>query len=52
MDHEHHDMSEHRETGSAAMHQAIPHLAGDIASGRAEDPILFHKNVAQSATFL
>ncbi|MFP4438770.1 MAG: hypothetical protein ACLFVO_16130 [Chloroflexaceae bacterium] len=32
-------MSEHRETANAAMHQAIPGLVGDIASGRAEDPI-------------
>jgi hypothetical protein len=45
-------MSEHRETANAAMDQAIPHLAGDIASGRAEDSMLYHKNVAQSAIFL
>jgi hypothetical protein len=25
---------------------------GNFASGRAEDPLLFHKNVAQNATFL
>ncbi|MFP4438431.1 MAG: hypothetical protein ACLFVO_14405 [Chloroflexaceae bacterium] len=30
-------MSEYRETANAAMDQAIPRLAGDIASGRAED---------------
>jgi len=34
-------MSEHRETTNAAMDQAIPHLAADIASGRAEPDILF-----------
>ncbi|MFP4437575.1 MAG: hypothetical protein ACLFVO_10030 [Chloroflexaceae bacterium] len=45
-------MSENRETANAAMDQAIPRLAGDIASGRAEDSWLFHKKVAQSATFL
>jgi hypothetical protein len=39
-------MSETRETGSAAMHQAISHLAADIASGRAEPDILVHENVA------
>ncbi|MFP4436449.1 MAG: hypothetical protein ACLFVO_04315 [Chloroflexaceae bacterium] len=37
MDHEHHDMSEIRETANAAMYQAILCLAGDIASGRAEE---------------
>jgi hypothetical protein len=45
-------MSEHRETATAAMQQAIPDLAGDIASGRTEDTMLVHKNVAQRATFL
>jgi len=30
-------MSEHRETANADMHQAIPRLVGNIASGRAED---------------
>jgi hypothetical protein len=45
-------MRETRETSNAAMYQALPRLAGDIASGRVEDPMLFHKNVALSATFL
>jgi hypothetical protein len=31
LDHEHHDMSEHRETTTADMQQAIPGLVGDIA---------------------
>jgi hypothetical protein len=34
------------------MQQAIPRLAGDIAAGRAEDPILLHKKFAQGANFL
>jgi hypothetical protein len=34
------------------MYSAIPRLAEDIASGRAEDSRLFHKKVAQSAIFL
>ncbi|MFP4436442.1 MAG: hypothetical protein ACLFVO_04280 [Chloroflexaceae bacterium] len=34
-------MSETRETTSADRYQAIPRLAGDIASGRAETDILF-----------
>jgi len=34
-------MSEHRETANADLHQAIPGLVGDIASGSAEDPISF-----------
>jgi len=37
LDHEHHDMREHREMAHAAMHQAIPGLVADIASGRAEE---------------
>ncbi|MFP4438072.1 MAG: hypothetical protein ACLFVO_12560 [Chloroflexaceae bacterium] len=45
MDYEQHDMSEHRETANADVYQAIPRLAGDNASGRAEDPMLFHKTV-------
>jgi hypothetical protein len=36
-------MNETRETASAGMYPAIPGLAGDIASGRAEEAILFHK---------
>jgi len=31
-------MREPRETATAAMDQAIPRLAGDIAAGRAEEP--------------
>jgi hypothetical protein len=45
-------MSEKHETAGTAMYQAIPRLAGDIASGRAENPILFHKHVALCATCL
>jgi hypothetical protein len=45
-------MSDHRETVNAAMDQAIPCSAGDIASGRAEETILFHKNFALRAKFL
>jgi hypothetical protein len=45
-------MNETRETATAERYQAIPHLAGDIASDRVEDSLLFHKNVAQGATFL
>ncbi|MFP4440676.1 MAG: hypothetical protein ACLFVO_25860 [Chloroflexaceae bacterium] len=45
MNHEHREMSEHRETIRAAMDQAIPCLAGDIASGRVEATrSLFPKN--------
>jgi hypothetical protein len=36
-------MSENRETANADMHQAIPDLAEDIASGRAEKPSFFTK---------
>jgi hypothetical protein len=39
-------MSENREATSAAMYQAIPHLARNIASGRAEEDILLHGNLA------
>jgi len=38
VDHEHHDMREHRETANAAMDRAIPHVARDSVSGRAEEP--------------
>jgi len=38
VDHEHHDMRETRETVNAAMDRASPHVAGDIAAGRAEEP--------------
>ncbi|MFP4437638.1 MAG: hypothetical protein ACLFVO_10345 [Chloroflexaceae bacterium] len=46
MDHESREVSEHRETTSADMDQAILHSAGDITSGRAEGTILFHKKFA------
>jgi len=45
-------MSETRETANADMYPAIPGLAGDIASGRAEEAIFIHKNFAHSAKFL
>ncbi|MFP4435855.1 MAG: hypothetical protein ACLFVO_01275 [Chloroflexaceae bacterium] len=38
-------MSEHCETANAAMDQAIPGLVADIASGRAEDSMLFVKKL-------
>jgi hypothetical protein len=38
-------MSENREAASAAVYQAIPHVAGNIASGRAELDILLHKTI-------
>jgi hypothetical protein len=38
-------MSEKRETASADRYQTIPHLAGVIASGRAEDLFFFHKKI-------
>jgi len=34
-------MSEKRKTANADIAQAIPRLAGDIASGRTEEPSLF-----------
>jgi hypothetical protein len=36
LDYEHHDMSEKHEPAGAPMDQAIPRLAGDIASSRAD----------------
>ena len=45
MDHEQHDMRETCETAHAAMDQAIPRLAGDIAAGRAEEPGFFPKKI-------
>jgi len=39
LDHEHHDMNEPRETTTAERYPAIPHVAGDIAFGRAEEAI-------------
>jgi hypothetical protein len=52
LDHEHHDMRETHEPAGAVMDQAIPRLAGDNASGRAEDYILLHKTFAHSANVL
>ncbi|MFP4439082.1 MAG: hypothetical protein ACLFVO_17715 [Chloroflexaceae bacterium] len=49
MDHEQHEMSENRETANSAMDRAILHLAGDIASGRAEEPGSFPEHLAQGA---
>ncbi|MFP4439995.1 MAG: hypothetical protein ACLFVO_22390 [Chloroflexaceae bacterium] len=49
MDHEHHEMSEHRETTNADMYQAIPRLAGDRASGRVEPDILLEKKYPAAA---
>jgi len=43
LDHENHETSENRETANADIYPAISRLVGDIASGRAENPILFHK---------
>jgi hypothetical protein len=48
LDYEQHDMSENRETANADMYQAIPCLAGDIVSGRAEDSMLPQANPASS----
>ncbi|MFP4438478.1 MAG: hypothetical protein ACLFVO_14645 [Chloroflexaceae bacterium] len=52
MDHEHREMNEKHETTNADMYPAIPGLAGDIASGRAEEAIFIHKNFALCAKFL
>jgi hypothetical protein len=45
-------MRETHEPAGAAMDQAIPRLAGDNTSGRAEDPMLLHKPFAQYANGL
>jgi hypothetical protein len=37
-------MSENREPANNDVYQAIPRLAGDIASGRAEDSRSFSRN--------
>jgi hypothetical protein len=42
-------MSEHHEAASAAMYPAIPHLVGDIASGRAEETSFFTQIFAPCA---
>ncbi len=44
LDHEHHETREKHEPAGAAMYPAIPRLAGDIASGRAEDFTFSQKN--------
>ncbi|MFP4440437.1 MAG: hypothetical protein ACLFVO_24645 [Chloroflexaceae bacterium] len=51
MDHEHHDMSEKHEPAGAAMDQAIRRLAGDIASGRAENPRSFSQKNSRCEFF-
>jgi hypothetical protein len=43
LDHEDHEMSEKHEPAGAAMYPALPRLAGDIASGRAEEPRSFSR---------
>jgi hypothetical protein len=45
-------MNETRETANADVDQAISRSVEDSASGRAEDSMLFHTNVAQDATFV
>jgi len=45
-------MSEQREPATTDMYPAIPRLAGDIASGRAEDSMLVHKTFARCANVL
>jgi hypothetical protein len=45
-------MSEHREPANTDMYPAILRLAGDIASGKAEGSMLFHKTFAQRANVL
>jgi hypothetical protein len=45
LDREHHDMNETRETANADVDQAISRSVEDSASGRAEDSMLFHKNL-------
>jgi len=45
LDHEPHAMRETRETVNTAMDQVIPHVMGDIASGRAEEGIFIHKKI-------
>ncbi|MFP4438692.1 MAG: hypothetical protein ACLFVO_15735 [Chloroflexaceae bacterium] len=44
-------MSETRETATADRYQAIPRLAADIASGRAEDTRSFSQKFSQSENF-
>jgi len=40
-------MNENRETTSADMYPAIPHLAGDIAAGRAEETRSFSQKITK-----
>ncbi|MFP4438556.1 MAG: hypothetical protein ACLFVO_15035 [Chloroflexaceae bacterium] len=51
MDHEHHDMSEKHESAGAAMYQAILHLAGYIAPGKAEHARSFSQKNSQREFF-
>jgi hypothetical protein len=44
-------MSEQRETANTDMYQAIPRLAGDIASGRAEETRSFSQNNSRCELF-
>jgi hypothetical protein len=44
-------MNEARKTANADMQQTIPGLTGNIASGRAEDPMLLHKKNSQREFF-
>jgi hypothetical protein len=44
-------MNETRETANAAMHQAIPGLVADIASGRVEDSRSFSQKNSQREFF-
>jgi hypothetical protein len=52
LDYEHHDMSEKHEPAGAAMYPAILHLAGDMASDRAEHAQSFHKNIHSVNVFV
>jgi len=45
-------MSEKHETVGAAMYQALPRLAEDIASRRAEDSTFIHKNLYSVQIFV
>jgi len=51
LDHERHEVSETRETANADMHQAIPGLVADIASGRVEDSRSFSQKHSQRECF-
>jgi hypothetical protein len=45
LDHEHHEISEKRETANADVYPAISRSVEDIAAGRAEETIFFTKNL-------